>query len=262
VAAAVVRREHLDVLGVAPAVRPEEVDLEIGKLHASVGVRETVILSPSAHLIAVAPGPAVAVCPATVGFLEEHLILAPKVLFEDYALNVRALFDQALRGPQIRSIELRVVNQFTLTGWPVMERLPWVVICGSVRLQKFSSALCERHEICAGLLVHGRDMANQPLRAEVFNVAVPQVGSPVVAVPEIVDRDDAKGPDGCERAHFGATQVVLFVGDRHWFAIEPPWQVEALSEDLARIDKVEGVWIPLQATGSASGLPVSGVVPT
>ena len=94
--AAVVRREHLDVLGVAPTIRPEELDLEIRKLHSTVGVREIVILSPSTHLIAVAPGPAVAVRPAAVGFLEEHLILAPKVLFEDYAINVRALFDQAL----------------------------------------------------------------------------------------------------------------------------------------------------------------------
>jgi hypothetical protein len=114
--AAVVRREDLDVLGVAPAVRPEELDLQIGKLHSSVGVWEVVILGPSAHLVAVAPRPTVAFRPAAVGFLKEQLIIAPKVLFEDHTLDMRALFDQALGGPQISSIDLRVVNQFTLSG--------------------------------------------------------------------------------------------------------------------------------------------------
>lgn len=126
--AAVVRREHLDVLGVAPAVRPEELDLQIGELNSPVGMREIVILSPSTHLITVAPGSAITIRPAPVGFLEEQLIFAPKVLFENYALDVRALFDQALGGPQIGSIKLRVVNEFTLTRESIMERLSWIVI--------------------------------------------------------------------------------------------------------------------------------------
>ena len=91
--ASVVERCDLDVLDVPPAVRPEELDLEIGKLDASVGVREIVVLGPSAHVVSVAPGPAVAVGPAAVGFLKEDLILAPKVLLEDHALDMRALFD-------------------------------------------------------------------------------------------------------------------------------------------------------------------------
>jgi hypothetical protein len=126
--AAVVRREDLDVLDVAPAVRPEELDLEIRKLDSSIGVREIVILSPSAHVVAVAPGSAVAVGPASVRLLEEHLILPPKVLLEDHALDVSALFDQALRSPEICSIELRIVNQLALTGDAVMKRLTGVVV--------------------------------------------------------------------------------------------------------------------------------------
>ena len=39
-------------------------------------------------------------------------------------------------------------------------------------------------------------------------------------VPEVVDRDDAKCPHGCERAHFGAAQVVLLIADGHGFAVE------------------------------------------
>ena len=56
-------------------------------------------------------------------------------------------------------------------------------------------------------------MTDQPFGAEVVKVAVPQVGSPVAVVPEVVDRDHAKCPDGCQRAHFGAAQVVLLVAD-------------------------------------------------
>ena len=83
-----------------------------------------VILCPSAHLLAVLRGPPIAVGAAAVGFLEEHLILAPKVLLEDYALDVRRLFNQPLRDPQICSIKLRVVNHFTLTDEPIMKGLP------------------------------------------------------------------------------------------------------------------------------------------
>jgi hypothetical protein len=91
--AAVVRRDDLDVLGIAPAVWPEKVDLEIGKLNSPVGMWEIVILRPPAHVVAVPPRPSVAVSSASVRLLEEHLVLTPKVLLEDYAFDVRALFD-------------------------------------------------------------------------------------------------------------------------------------------------------------------------
>ena len=95
-------------------------------------------------------------------------------------------------------------------------------------------------------------MANQPFRAEVVKVAVPQVGSPVAVIPEIVDRDYPKCPHGCERAHFGTAQVVLLVADGYRFAIEAARQCKALREDVARIDSVEVARIPVQATGAAS----------
>jgi hypothetical protein len=55
---------------------------------------------------------------------------------------------------------------------------------------------------------------------------------------------------------------VPLAADRHGFAIEAAWQVEALRKDVARIDGVDVARIPVQATGAASGRPVSGVVPT
>jgi hypothetical protein len=91
--ATVVRREDLDVFGVAAAVRPEEFDLKIGKLDSSIGVWEIVILRPPAHVVAIAPWPAIAVGSASIRLLEEHLVLTSKVLLEDHALDMRALFD-------------------------------------------------------------------------------------------------------------------------------------------------------------------------
>jgi hypothetical protein len=257
-----VRRKHLDVLDVAAAVRPERLDLQVGKLDPSVGEREMVVLGPSVHLIAVSRGPPVAVGTATVRFLEEHLILAPKVLLENHALDVRTLLNDALRGPQIGSIELRVVNQLALAGGPAMERLPWLVIWQSVRLQELPSPLRERYKIGSGLPIDRCNMANQPFRAEVVKVAVPQVGSPVAMVPEIVDRDHSKCAHGSERPHFGAAQVVLLIADIYGLTIEAAWQLETASEDVARIDDVEVARIPVHATPTASGRLASAVVPT
>ena len=116
VGAAVVRREHLDVLDLAPAVRPEVLDLEVRKLDASVGVGELVILRPSANLVAVASGPAVAVGPAAVRLLEEQLVLALRSCSSITRSMCAPLLDQPLGGAQIGSIELRVVSQLALVA--------------------------------------------------------------------------------------------------------------------------------------------------
>jgi hypothetical protein len=95
-----------------------------------------------------------------------------------------------------------------------------------------------------------------------LKVAVPQVGGPVSVAGEVVDRDDPKCPDGCERAHFGAAQVVLLITDRNGLPVEASRQVEALREDVARIERLEVARIPVQTNAAASRRPVSGVVPT
>jgi hypothetical protein len=234
----IVRREHLDVLGVAAAVRPEELDLKVGKLDTSVGVRQIVVLGPSAHVIPIAAGPAVAVRPAAVGLLEEHLIFTAKVLLEAHALDMRALFDQALRSAEICPIELRVVNQLTLTGKAVVKCLSWFVIWGSMRFKEFAPSLGEGHELGPGFPIDGGDVPNQPLRSEVFEVAVPQIRGTVALVAEVIDRDYPKCADRGECANLGAAQVVLFVADRHGLPLESARQVEALREDIARIDRI------------------------
>jgi hypothetical protein len=89
--AAVMRRDDLDVLGITPAVGPEKFHLEIGKLDSAVGLWQIVILRPPAHVVAVAPRPAIAVGSSSVGLLQKHLVLAPEVLLEDHALDMRAL---------------------------------------------------------------------------------------------------------------------------------------------------------------------------
>jgi hypothetical protein len=57
-------------------------------------------------------------------------------------------------------------------------------------------------------------------------------------VAEIVDRYYSKCPHVCERAHFGAAQVVVLVVHGHGFPIEAAWQVEPLGKDVARIDNI------------------------
>jgi hypothetical protein len=94
-------------------------------------------------------------------------------------------------------------------------------------------------------------MTNQSFGAKVLEVAVPQVGGPVSVTPEIVDRDDAKCPHGCECAHFRATQVVLLIADRHGLPVEASRQVEALREDIARIERLAVARIQVQSATAA-----------
>jgi hypothetical protein len=122
-------------------------------LDSPVGKWQIVILRPPAHVVAVAPGPAIAVGSSSVGLLEEHLVLTPKVLLEHHALDMRALLHQPLRRTKICPIELRVMDEFTLTEGPIMKRLSCGVIGDPVRLQKLSSPVRERHQIAASLAI-------------------------------------------------------------------------------------------------------------
>ena len=89
VSAAVVRREQLDVL-VAFAPIDLVLDAVVGKVHLAVEVRQVVFARPVADLLLVAVRSAVAVGAVAVVLLQELLVLALQVLFEDDASDVEA----------------------------------------------------------------------------------------------------------------------------------------------------------------------------
>ena len=75
--------------------------------------------------------------------------------------------------------------------------------------------------------------------------------------------DNPKCAYGSERAHLGTAQVVAVVADGHGLASRPSRQVEALREDVARIDSVEVARVarPSHRRGPRVG-PLSACRPT
>src|SRR5262245_28335103 len=110
VSAAVVRREQLDVLVKVPAVSLI-FDSVIREMHLAVEERQVVVARPVADLTLVAAGSAVAVGAVAVVVLQELLVLALEVLFEDDAPDVEGIVlvsEPTLFLPK-RCVEVRVV---------------------------------------------------------------------------------------------------------------------------------------------------------
>ena len=90
VSAPVVRREELDILVEFPAI-DLVLDAIIRKVHLAVEVRQVVFSRPIADLVLVTVGSAVAVSAIPVVLLQELLVLALQVLFEDNAADLEAV---------------------------------------------------------------------------------------------------------------------------------------------------------------------------
>ena len=108
--AAVVRREQLDVLVKFPAI-DLVLDAVVGEMNLVVEVRQIVLARPVADLVLVAARSAVAVGAVAVVVLQELLVLALQVLFEDDAsdLEVRVLVSKTGFLLAKRRVEIRVV---------------------------------------------------------------------------------------------------------------------------------------------------------
>jgi hypothetical protein len=110
VSATVVLREHLDIL-MALATVDFVLDAEIGKVHATIEVRQLVVLCPSADLFLVAVRPPVTIGPVAVVVLEEVLVIPLEVLFEDDTadLDVSVLLSETRFLLAIRGVQVGVV---------------------------------------------------------------------------------------------------------------------------------------------------------
>jgi len=83
----VVLREQLDILVVLAPI-DLVLDAVVREVDLAIEVRQVVVARPLANLVLVAVGAAIAVGASAVVFLEELLVLALQVLFEDDTLNL------------------------------------------------------------------------------------------------------------------------------------------------------------------------------
>jgi hypothetical protein len=107
VGAAIVRREQLDVLTELPAI-DFVLDAVVGEVHMVVEVRQIVFARPVSDLVLVATGPAVTVGAVSVVLLQELLVFALQVLFENDTpdLKVRVLVSKASFFLSKRRVEI------------------------------------------------------------------------------------------------------------------------------------------------------------
>ena len=104
------RRKELDVLVKLSAIELV-LDSVIREMNLVVEVRQIVFARPVTDLVLVAARSAVAVGATAVGLLQELLLLALQVLFEDHAsdLKVRVLVSKTRLFLSKRRVEIRVV---------------------------------------------------------------------------------------------------------------------------------------------------------
>ena len=106
--AAVVVGRYLDVLVILTAILIAVFDAQVGKLHPIVGgVRQVVLVRPVANLIGCPVGMAVVVVAVLVPLVQPSLVFALELVVEDDALDLSAVFVQALSLAFVRSIDPR-----------------------------------------------------------------------------------------------------------------------------------------------------------
>jgi hypothetical protein len=93
---------------------------------------------------------------------------------------------------------------------------------------------------------------DQPLLAEMPQVARSGIGRPLAMVRQITTRDNPKRTDGRERPRFRAAQGVLAVAIANDLTLESSWQIEITCERVARV--VVALTCVTVALRSASGV--------
>jgi hypothetical protein len=97
----------------------------VRQVDLSIEVRQVVLARPLTNLVLVTVWAAVAVRPAAVAFLQELLIFALEIPFEDDAPNLEPVVLVPKTGflLPVRRIEIRVVVEFALAADARIERL-------------------------------------------------------------------------------------------------------------------------------------------
>src|SRR4051812_33815146 len=165
-----------------------------------VEVRQIVFARPVTDLVLVATRSAVAIGATAVGLLQELLVLALQVLFEDDAsdLKVRVLVTKTRFFLSKRRIEIRVVVD-----------LPRAANAGVERLRRFAVSLDRvRIEQVPPLLREGQSPLAVAQVNQLDESLIVEILQGVVRNIEIMFRHDSKGTDGSQCAAVFAVNLV------------------------------------------------------
>ena len=221
--AAVVLRGDFDVLVVPSAIRFLVLNAKVREMDLLIEVREVVFACPTFDFLCRPVRVTVIVVAVPIALVQPGLVLALQLVVEDHALDVRAPLLKAFCFTLIGTIDLDVVLPFPLTFEPGVERLLVPVVAVSVTLQKTPSLLRQHDRMVA--IARDASGFDQPLFAQMPQVAGAWIGRPIMVVSEVTTGDNPKRANGCERARFRPAQGVLTVAIANKFPLQSARQV-------------------------------------
>ena len=207
---------------------------DVREVDLVIEVRQVVFVRPFANLIGRSIRMAVVVVMVLVPLVEPALVLALQLVVEDDALDVRTAVQETVLGLFVRAIHLKVVFEFPFAPQARVERLLVIVTVIAVALKEAAPVLRQAHRMVA-VSGHARGL-DQPLFAQVSQIAGPWISRAPIVVPEITTGDHSERTNGRERPGFGAAQGVFAIAVVHELALWSARQVNMSAEcirDLA-----------------------------
>jgi hypothetical protein len=165
-----------------------------------------------------------------VPLVEPALVLAFQLMVEDDALDVGTAVQEAILGLFVGAINPEVVFKFTRARQASVEPLEVILVGVSMALEETASLLRENHRGIA-IAGHARGL-DQPLLAQVSEVAGPWISRAPIVVSEITTGDHSECTNGRERPGFRAAQGVFPIAVVHELAPGSARQVNMSAEHI------------------------------
>jgi hypothetical protein len=166
--------EHLDVLMIAAPVYVLVLDSNVRKMDLVIEVRQVMVGRPRANLVLGSIRMPVVVVALAVVLMKPLLIVALQLVVEDDAIDAGALLFQALRGVQIRVIDLRIVFELARSFEACVVGLAATLGGIAMSLQQLTAPLREDHRMVA--VTRNPNRLDQPLLAKISQVAGSRIG--------------------------------------------------------------------------------------
>jgi hypothetical protein len=166
---AIVRRDHLDVLASAAAIRLFVLDANVRKVQLVIEVRQLVLARPLPNLIGCAIRVPAVVVVVFAALVQPPLVLALELVVENDALDLRAAVQEAPLGVFVGAIDLNVVLQLAPAYEARVEGLRVIAVAVTVALQPAAALLGQDYRVIA--ISRHADGLDQTLFAKVPQVA-------------------------------------------------------------------------------------------
>jgi hypothetical protein len=197
VSAAVMRCDDLDILNGPASVATVVLETGIRELDVPVLIRQLVVLSPASYGISPLLRRFTMLAARPVFCLEEPLIFALQILFEDDAADRLTPFRQAFGCLHVRAVDPGIVGQFTRLVDADVERLPVTLGARPARSFKDISPMAsERHQRRPRAPDDVRNALHEAKIAKALEVASRARRCPRIRFSQIASGHDAERPDG------------------------------------------------------------------